>query len=86
MSEHLFSDMSGPATGIEAVAKSDTVGMAKKTRGLYVGTGGDVVVVPAFNSTAPVTFKNVPSGTVLPVVAQRVNATGTTATDIVALY
>jgi hypothetical protein len=32
------------------------------------------------------TFKNVASGTILPVRCRRVNATSTTATDIKALY
>lgn len=51
---------------------------------MWVGTGGDVVVVGAQGSV--VTFKNVPSGFMLLVKAKRVNATNTTATDLVALY
>lgn len=53
-------------------------------RALYVGVGGDVVIVGRDNTTE-VTFKNVPSGTVLPVQALRVDDSST-ATDIVALY
>lgn len=51
---------------------------------LWVGVGGDVVVVPQNGSA--VTFKNVPSGFLLLTKTKRVNATSTTATDIVALY
>lgn len=51
---------------------------------LWVGVGGDVVVVPQGGSA--VTFKNVPSGFLLLTKTKRVNATNTTATDIVALY
>lgn len=51
---------------------------------LYVGGAGDVVVVPR-NSTSPVTFKAVPVGTILPISIQGVNATGTTATNLVGL-
>lgn len=53
-------------------------------RSLYVGTEGHVVAV-GLDGVA-VTFKNVPNGSVLPTVAMRVNAIGTTATDIVALF
>lgn len=53
-------------------------------RALYVGTGGNVVVV--FENDAEITFSNVPSGAILPVRAKRVNSTNTTASTIVALY
>ena len=80
-----------PAAGAVAVTPSDTVNIPSGTcRALYIGgpTGGqyvDVVVMPAGYS-ASVTFKNVPVGSILPVNATRVLATGTTATFIVALY
>ena len=54
-----------------------------ETRGIYVGVGGDVVAI--VNGSA-VTFKNVQSGSILPIRATRVNATSTTATDMVGLY
>lgn len=75
----------GSAVGAVAVTKSDTVNIPRKaTRGLYVGVGGDVVVV--FENGDAVTFKDVPAGEILPVEAVRVNSTNTTATDILALY
>jgi hypothetical protein len=62
---------------------------------LYVGTGGDVVILPWYNgqtdsaSTTGVggaqIFKNVPDGSFLPIVCSKVFATGTTATDILAI-
>lgn len=58
--------------------------MAFFCRGLYVGTGGDVTAVLEQGSTA-VLFKAVPTGAILPICATRVKATGTTATDLVAL-
>lgn len=74
-----------PALDYVAVTTSDSTDFSGfVTRGIYVGVGGDVVAVTVANSA--VTFKNVPSGTVLPVRARRVNATSTTATDLVALY
>lgn len=54
-------------------------------RALYVGVGGNVVV-QAPGLAASVTFANVASGSILPVQCRRVLATGTTASQIVALY
>lgn len=68
-----------------AITPSDTVNFARPTRGgIYVGTAGDVVAVLEDGST--VTFKTVGDTYVLPVIAIRVNATGTTASSLVGLY
>lgn len=53
------------------------------TQGIYVGSGGDVVVVFEDGSTASFTCA---AGQILPVKAKRVNATGTTAALLMALY
>lgn len=53
-------------------------------RALYIGVGGDAVILLADGSAQ--TFKNLQSGQVLPVQARRVNSTNTTATNILALY
>ncbi len=50
---------------------------------LYVGGAGAVVAVM---SGVAITFAAVPVGTVLKIRATRINSTGTTATNIVALY
>ena len=68
----------------EAVTPSDTVSFAHMTRGLYIGGDGDVVAVRP-DGTA-VTFTGLPAGSWLPICAIRINAGGTTATDIVALF
>lgn len=70
-----------PGLGFSAVTPSDSTEV--NARGLYIGTGGDVAIVNT-QGTA-VTFKNVPTGTILPVFAYKVNATNTTASNIVAL-
>jgi hypothetical protein len=75
---------SGPAGNYATVTPSDTVNFAETCRGLWVGTGGNVVCVRP-NGTA-VTFVNVPDGYLLPVIAKRVNTTSTTASNIVALW
>lgn len=75
------------ARGFAAVTPSNTVDFVRYPRGLYVGGGGDVAVVPlSGDADTAVTFVGVAAGTILPIGARRVNVTGTTATDIVALY
>jgi hypothetical protein len=79
----------GPARSFAAVTPHDTTDFAGgAAAALFVGVGGDVVVVGVEDSDGAVveTFKNVASGTILPVRCRRVNATDTTATDIKALY
>lgn len=56
-----------------------------RCRALYVGVGGNVAV-QSRSDKAAVTYLAVPSGGTLQVSALVVLATGTTATDIVALY
>lgn len=51
---------------------------------LYVGTGGNITVVTNGNDT--VTFTNIQSGTFVPVIVFAVKATGTTSSNIVALW
>jgi hypothetical protein len=77
--------LSGPASHAFAVTPDDGTDLAVVTRGLYVGTGGDVSLVLK-GDAVPVTFVGVAGGTVLPLRVTRVRATGTTAADIVGLY
>lgn len=55
---------------------------------IFVGTAGDLKVafVKDDPDTEAVTLKNVAAGTVLEISVKRVFATGTTATNLVALY
>lgn len=72
----------GPCDNATAVTTSDTNDLAVVTRALYIGVSGDVVAIVGGNS---VTFKAVPVG-YLPVCASRIKATGTRATNIIALW
>jgi hypothetical protein len=54
------------------------------TRGIYVAVTGDVKV--DMSDGATVTFTGLSSGSVHPIAARKVYATGTTATGIVGLY
>jgi len=76
-------DLARPADHAATVTPSDSADLANTARALYVGTPGDVKVTTILGDT--ITFANVPAG-VLPVRAKRVYATGTTASDIVALW
>jgi hypothetical protein len=61
--------------------------LARHSSALYVGGAGTLSVVMSNtrNSNTALSF-TVPAGTVLPIRVKRVNATGTTATNIIALY
>lgn len=72
-----------PAQNGAAVTPSDTTIVA--CRRLYVG-GAGAVAVDFRDGNTGVVFAAVPAGTTLDVAALRVKATGTTATNIVALY
>ena len=76
---------SDPAEYAAAVTLSDSTVLTPTPRALYIGVGGDVVVTMAADGT-DVTFKNVPTGTKLPVRVSKVKSTNTTASSIVALY
>jgi hypothetical protein len=66
-----------------AVIPSDAT-IIPVTRGLYIGGTGDVSVVMADDENT-ITFIGVPAG-IFPVQVMQVLATGTSATNIVALY
>jgi hypothetical protein len=76
-------DLTDPAWDAEAITPSDTINLVTPARMVYVGGAGAVAAV--MRSGAVVTFAAVPVGTVLPIQVARINATSTTATNLVAL-
>jgi hypothetical protein len=66
------------------ITTSDTVDLARFTDGILVGGAGDVAAVMQNNRA--VTLTGLPAGAWVPIKARRINATGTTATSLVALY
>ena len=73
-------------TVFETVVPSNSAMLAQVCRAIYVGVGGDVVVlVNQAGLDVTFTFKNVPAGTYLLGLMHRVNATNTTATDMIAV-
>lgn len=69
-----------------AITPSDTVNLrldSRLTDAVNVGAAGTVAAVFQDDSVATLTA---PAGAVLPIAVKRINATGTTATGLVALY
>lgn len=79
------SDSNRPYNGGVPVTPTDDVTLAiPTTRGLYLGTGGDLsVILP--DSDTPVLFKNAPQG-YNKLQVWLVRASGTVAANIIALY
>lgn len=80
-----FDELNAPASQSAAVTPHATNPIqagAIAVKSLWVGTGGDLVLRLA-GDTADRTYKNVPSGTMLYLMATHVRASGTAA-DIVA--
>lgn len=78
---------SAPAKLALAVTPNDASDLSQPCRSLYVGTGGNITITLAADTGGgTILFANVPSGSILPVFVSRVWSTGTTASNIVALY
>jgi hypothetical protein len=83
--DNCCNDLSAPARKALAVTPNDTDPLVNVPKALYVGTGGDIAM-RGIDGDVDQAWKNVPSGVILPIRAQYIRATGTTATDILALY
>lgn len=76
--------LTSPYADGAAVTPHDTNELSTYSRALYVGTGGDLVVT--LRSGNDVTLTGVVSGSLLRLWCTKVKSTGTTASDIVALW
>lgn len=75
-----------PGRRLRTVTPSDGTDLPIYANALYIGGGGDVAVLAENDADgASVVFKNVPAGGILPVQTRRVLATGTTASNIIAI-
>lgn len=79
-----YRGIDGPGVGAASVTPNDSTDLTIYSRALYIGGDGNVKVT-MFNGDE-VTFVGLIAGTLLPVRAKRVWSTGTTATNIVAVY
>lgn len=77
--------VSAPARRAIAVTPHDTNPLTDIPKALYVGTTGNITL-RGVDGGGDTLWKNVPAGALLPIRAQYVRATGTTAADILALY
>nr|WP_140393859.1 hypothetical protein [Nitrospira cf. moscoviensis SBR1015] len=79
-------NVSSPATKqFDVVPSDEKREIPFLPKALFIGTGGNISVALIDNPNSFSVYKNVPSGTFLPLRAVFVNASGTTATDIVAV-
>ncbi len=83
-----FSDypttLTAPARDAAAVVPNDITDLTVLPRAIYVGQSGAVSVRMSGGQT--VIFTNAQSGSFLPIRALGINATGTTATGLIALW
>lgn len=90
MSKGQNSLYSEPATAHLPITVIPTVFANERPKGIFVGTGGNVVLTMSSDDitvavTVSTVYKNIPSGTILPVKAMSIDA-GTTAQDMIALF
>lgn len=76
--------LTAPARDAVLVTPNDTVDLAFLPRAIYVGQTGNISVRMAGGGT--VTFNSAQAGSFLPIRAQGINATGTSATGLVAIW
>jgi hypothetical protein len=77
------SGLTSPASDGFPITPDDTALLPEVVRAIYIGSGGTLVLELA-GGTA-LTFAGLSGGTILPVRAQRIKATGTTAAALVGL-
>lgn len=82
---YLSADATVSAHRASAITPNNTTVYEQPTRGIYVGGGGNMTVDMADGGTS-VLFVALLAGVVYPFQVTRVYSTGTTATNLVALY
>lgn len=80
---HTANSLSSPATHAFAITPADTADLPETTRAIFVGSEGSLAL--RMQSGALVTLAGIPQGTLLPLRADRILATGTTASSLVGL-
>ena len=83
-----MSEITRPGASVVAITTSDSADIAtlngQYPRAIYVGVGGDVVIVTPDGKQA--TLKNAANGQLIPIQARRVMSTSTTATNLIGIY
>lgn len=78
--------LDSPARNGAAVTPNDSTDLTTSARALYIGGAGDVVVQFTGDPSTSVTLTGLSAGVIYPLCVSRVLSTGTTATNIVALW
>jgi len=73
------------AADAATVTPTDDVELDPIPRALWVGTAGNLTVILK-NMSTTIAFNNIQAGTMIELEAKEVRATGTTASDIVAVW
>ena len=76
--------LDSPYEHAAAVTPNDSVDLANATRGIFVGGAGNLAVITLGGET--VTLTGVTAGSMLRLRVSRIKSTGTTATNIMALW
>lgn len=79
-----FSNELGVSATPVDVTPTPSTNLTTPARALYVGNGGDINTLSP-NASTRVIFRNVPSGSILPVAVVQISNVSTTASNIVAL-
>lgn len=74
----------GPCEFGAAITPNDSTDLTVTSRAIYVGGGGDIALITKGGST--ITLAGAAAGSVIPIRAVRIKATGTTATSLVAIW
>jgi len=77
------SSLMAPADDGFAITPNDGADLTRTPRSIYVGGAGNIALITSKGTT--VTFTGLAAGSVLPIRANRVLATGTTATNLIGL-
>lgn len=77
-------DPTQPARHAVAITPDNSNDLVTVTRGIYVGTAGDLAVVMVGGET--VTFVGLTAGVLYPLAVARVKLTGTTADNLIGVY
>lgn len=77
-----------PGTSIVAVTASDSTDLTGARAFFYTGTAGDVAIktVHGASASSAVTIADCPANVIIPIQITRIMSTGTTATQIYAIY
>ena len=82
--QQITTGLNAPAFHATVVSPNDSLDLTYDTRGLYIGGDGDLKVTTAGGDV--LTFYNATAGSIIPVRVIRVWSTGTSATNIIALW